>query len=80
MMPFSTRFSQGVLGNSDCINHCAENILAGEANPAAPVPNEPDLLADGEALRDEQELLVDRVVSPPDAVAAKAVAYRYRHV
>src|SRR5712691_9933678 len=61
MMPFSTRFLQGVPGNSDCINSCAENILVGEANPAAPVPNEPDLPADGEALRDEQELLIDRI-------------------
>ena len=34
---------------------------SGEANPAAPVPNEPDLPADGEALRDEQEPLIDRI-------------------
>ena len=61
MMPFSTRFLQGVPGNSDCINPYSENILAGEADPAAPVPNEPDLSADGEALRDEQELLIDRI-------------------
>ena len=60
-MPFSTRFLQGVPGNSDCINPCAENILAGEADPAAPVPSEPDLPADGEAFRDEQELLIDRI-------------------
>src|ERR1700730_14165227 len=43
MMPFSTRFLQGVPGSSDCINPCAENIIAGETDPAAPVPSEPDL-------------------------------------
>ena len=53
-MPFSTRFLQGVPGNSDCINPCAENIIAGETDPAAPVPSEPDLPANGEALRDER--------------------------
>ena len=36
-MPFSTRFLQGVPGNSDCINPCAENIIAGETDPVAPV-------------------------------------------
>jgi hypothetical protein len=60
MMPFSTIFLQGVPGNSDCINPCAENIPAAEADPAAPVPSEPDL-PDGESLRDEQELLIDRI-------------------
>src|SRR6266481_9185783 len=54
MMPFSTRFLQGVPGSSDCINPCAENIIAGETDPAAPVPSEPDLPANGEALRDER--------------------------
>jgi len=60
MMPFSTRFLQDVPGNSDCINPYSKNILAGEADPAAPVPSEPDL-PDGESLRDEQELLIDRI-------------------